>query len=151
MSDDPLTWQLFNEIGIIDQLAGTMFERVLPGGMTRAQFTVLNHFVRLGHAHRSPGELARALQVTRATMTSTLGRMARAGLVTIAPEPRDGRGKRVALTPAGLAMRGRCLAAVAPLLPMVDGLLDAAEIAALLPPLRTLRAGLDRMRDPPAN
>ena len=30
MSEVPLAFQLFNEIGIIDQLAGTAFERALP-------------------------------------------------------------------------------------------------------------------------
>lgn len=92
---DPTGFEFFNEIGIIDQLAGTMFERALPTGMTRAQFTVLNHFVRLGHKERSPAQLASAFQVTRPTMTSTLARMARDGLVAIRDDPTDGRAKLV--------------------------------------------------------
>ena len=95
-------FELFNEIGIINQLSTTMFERVLPKGMTQAQFTVLNHFVRLGHQERSPAQLAFAFQVTRPTMTSTLTRMERAGLIAIrrarkarlayGKGPRDARG-----------------------------------------------------------
>ncbi|MGH6951145.1 MAG: MarR family winged helix-turn-helix transcriptional regulator, partial [Vitreimonas sp.] len=69
--DDPVHFRALNEIGIINQLAQTIFERVMPAGMTLAQFIVLNHFVRLGGS-RSPAELASAFQLTRATMTSTL-------------------------------------------------------------------------------
>ena len=100
-------FELFNEIGIINQLATTMFERVLPKGMTQAQFTVLNHFVRLGHQERSPAQLAFAFQVTRPTMTSTLSRMERAGLILVSwltrPEPADRLQRFYALlhTPVG--------------------------------------------------
>ena len=40
------------------QLAQNILTRHLPHEMTLAQFTVLNHFARLG-GHRSPVELAR--------------------------------------------------------------------------------------------
>lgn len=148
MSQDPPAFQLFNEIGIIDQLASAMFERALPAGMSQAQFTVLNHFVRLGHDRRSPAQLASAFQVSRPTMTSTLGRMARNGLIRIEPDPADGRGKLVSLTPRGRAMREEGLAAVGPLLPLLDSVLTNEEVAALLPVLRKLRIALDAMRDP---
>lgn len=148
MTDDPPAFQFFNEIGIIDQLSGTMLERALPAGMTRAQFTVLNHFVRLGHDRRSPAQLASAFQVTRPTMTSTLARLERAGLVTIEPDPRDGRGKLVALTPQGVAMRQNAIEAIAPLLPLLEGVVDRDELAMILPLLRRVRIALDAMRDP---
>lgn len=147
MTRDPTAFELFNEIGIIDQLAGTMFERAMPKGMTQAQFTVLNHFVRLGHDERSPAQLASAFQVTRPTITSTLGRMERAGLVSIRPDPADGRAKLVSLTGKGRDMRERCIAAIRPLLPLLDGVINAEEIELLLPPLRKLRIALDRARD----
>ncbi len=145
---DPAAFAFFNEIGIIDQLAGTMFERALPRGMTRAQFAVLNHFVRMGHHERSPAQLANAFQVTRPTMTSTLTRMARAGLVVIRADPLDGRGKLVALTQSGRKAREAALAAMVPLLPMLDAVVDPAELAQLLPVLQRLRIALDAARDP---
>ncbi len=145
---DPAAFEFFNEIGIIDQLAGTMFERALPRGMTRAQFVVLNHFVRLGHHERSPAQLASAFQVTRPTMTSTLTRMARAGLIVIRADPLDGRGKLVALTQSGHKAREAALEAMVPLLPMLDAVIDPAELAQLLPVLRRLRIALDAARDP---
>ncbi len=140
-------FELFNEIGIINQLSTTMFERVLPKGMTQAQFTVLNHFVRLGHQERSPAQLAFAFQVTRPTMTSTLTRMERAGLIAIRPDPQDGRGKRVSLTEKGHAMREACIAATSVLFPMLDGLITDSELEAILPPLTRLRKALDEMRN----
>lgn len=148
MSQDPLVFRLFNEIGIISQLATTAFERALPKGMTQAQFTILNHFIRLGHHERSPAQLASAFQVTRPTMTSTLARMERAGLVAIRPDPRDGRGKLVSVTEKGRKMRETCIAAGALFVPVVNSLMTKAELEATLRPLTRLRVVLDEMRNP---
>lgn len=144
---DPLTFEFFNEIGIIDQLSGTIFERALPAGMTRAQFTVLNHFVRLGHHERSPAQLANAFQVTRPTITSTLARMARDGLVVIRDDPADGRAKLVSLTDKGRAAREAAIGAIAPLLPLLEAVIDPQELALMLPVLRRVRIALDAARD----
>lgn len=147
MSNDPIEFELFNEIGIIDQLGSTMFERAIPKGMTQAQFTVLNHFVRLGHDERSPAQLASAFQLTRPTMTSTLGRMERAGLVKSRPDPDDGRAKLVSLTPKGRDMRERCIASLTPIRSVLTGVLDEQEIRNVVPILRKLRVALDKARD----
>lgn len=148
MSQDPLVFRLFNEIGIINQLATTAFERALPKGMTQAQFSILNHFIRLGHHERSPAQLASAFQVTRPTMTSTLARMERAGLVAIRPDPQDGRGKLVSVTEKGRTMRETCIAAGALFVPVVNSLMTKAELEATLEPLTRLRVVLDEMRNP---
>ena len=149
MTQDPLAFEFFNEIGIIDQLSGTMLDRALPRGMTRAQFTVLNHFIRLGHFERSPAQLASAFQITRPTMTSTLVRMERSGLVSIRADPDDGRAKLVSITPAGGAMRDHCIAAIAPLLPMVESLMSKDELLPLVETLKRIRIALDALRDLP--
>lgn len=143
----PIAFDFLNEIGIIDQLAGTILERALPTGMTRAQFVVLNHFVRLGHDERSPAQLANAFQVTRPTMTSTLSRMARDGLIAVRHDPTDGRAKRVSLTPKGRAARETAMTAVATVLPMLDGILGPDDVEAVLPILRRVRIALDAARD----
>jgi DNA-binding MarR family transcriptional regulator len=148
MSTDNPAFELFNEIGIIDQLAGASLERALPKGMTRAQFTVLNHFVRLGHHERSPAQLASAFQITRPTMTSTLARMERAGLVAIRPDPGDGRAKLVALTEKGRTMRETCLHAISDLLPKAVAVIGNAQLPPLVETLRTLRIALDEARNP---
>lgn len=147
MTDDPLAFQLFTEIGIIDQLGGAAFERALPAGLTRAQFGVLQHLSRRARPSQSPGTIAAAMQVSRATMTSTLGRLAKRGLVAIEDDPADGRGKQVRLTDAGETVRQACIAAVLPLLPLVGQALTAAEQDQLLGLLRKLREVLDAARD----
>lgn len=146
MSEDPVAFRVFNEIAIIDQLARTRVERVLPGGLTIAQFSVLNHFVRLG-GERSPARLARAFQVTKQTMTSTLGRLERAGLVEVRADATDGRAKVVAITEAGRAARQACLAAMAPVLDRFARLIGADALAALAPELARIRQLLDAERD----
>lgn len=147
MTDDPLAFEVFNEIGIIDQLASAMLASVMPAGMTQAQFTVLNHFVRLSVVEKSPADLANAFQLTRPTMTSTLSRMERAGLVTIRPDPADGRAKLVSLTSEGRAMRETCISALLPLLPLISSVVSNAELSAVLPALRKIRIKLDALRD----
>jgi DNA-binding MarR family transcriptional regulator len=145
MTADPVHFRVLNEIGIINQLAQTAFERAMPPGMTLAQFIVLNHFVRLGGT-KGPAELARAFQVTKATMTSTLQRLVAKELVSVAPDPDDGRGKRVAITPQGRAMRDACIAALGPLLRRLADLWPEADADRLLPQLVALRALLDANR-----
>ncbi len=147
MNQDPLHFQFFNEIGIIDQLAVTIFERTMPRGMTPAQFGVLNHFVRLDIGEKSPAALASAFQVTRPTMTSTLGRLERAGLVRVRRDPADGRAKLVSITSNGRAMRDICVQAVAQLAPMLAQIAKPDEFAAILPLLRAIRLRLDAARD----
>jgi DNA-binding MarR family transcriptional regulator len=145
MPTGSVQFQILNEIGIIAQLSQTIFERVMPAGMTLSQFTVLNHFARLG-GNRSPAELASAFQVTRATMTSTLQRLESKGFVSLAPDPVDGRGKRVSLTEAGLAMRQLCILALEPELARLEARRGGEEGSTLLDGLVRLRRHLDGSR-----
>jgi DNA-binding MarR family transcriptional regulator len=144
--DDPPLFRLFNEIGIIAQLAERLFESVMPKGMTLAQFSVLNHFTRLG-GERTPAALADAFQVTRATMTSTLQKLEAKGLVAVAGDPEDGRSKRVSITGAGRAMRDACIAALGPEIGRLEKLMDASSATAILPELKRLRGILDADRN----
>lgn len=137
--------QVFTEIGIIDQLARTQLERVLPPGLSEAQFTVLNHFARRGGIE-SPVQLASAFQVTRGAMTNTLQRLEARGFVTVAGDPADGRRKLVSITPAGLAAHEAGLIAMRPYLERLRAAFADADFAAALPFLRALRAWLDDNR-----
>ena len=145
--DDPLTFEVFNEIGIINQLTSAAFATVLPKGMTIAQFTVLNHFERLGLTEKSPADLATAFQITRPTMTSTLARMEKSDLVKIKPDPQDGRAKLVSVTAAGRKMRGECLKRLAEPMAEAEAVLSRKSLEKLLPLLREMREILDRLRD----
>lgn len=144
--------EFFTEIGIIAQLVDTAFDRMLPDGMSRAQFALLNHLIRLGGDH-SLVDLARAFQVTKGAMTNTTGKLAAKGLIAVTPDPADGRGKRVSITDAGVAMRETCLMRVAPLFKEMTTDLAAEGltpegVAELIAPLRAIRRWLDANRPP---
>ena len=144
-ADDPLAFQILNEIGIINQLAQNRAARLLAPGLNLSQFVVLNHLTRLGGA-RSLVQIASAIQVTKGAMSNTVARLQAKGLLTVLPDPLDGRGKQVSLTDAGRAARRAAVSRLG------DGL---AEIAATVPPasltqalgvLRQLRAWFDTRR-----
>ena len=141
-------FEFFNEIGIIEQLARNRFERVMPDGMTLSQFSVLNHFVRLG-GEKSPHQLARAFQVTKGTMTNTLQRLEARGCLSVRPDPADGRGKLVTITSEGRVLRDACIAALGPHIAEVERDLGSDGFAVALPWLRELRRYLDTARDKP--
>lgn len=143
--DDPVLFRVFNEIGIIEQLARTAFERVMPHGLKVSQFSVLNHLVRLGDGTR-PADLADAFQVTRGAMTNTLSRLEGLGFIEVKPDPDDGRAKAVFLTDAGRAARFEAISALAPALADLDREIGADRFDAALPFLTDLRRTLDAKR-----
>ena len=111
----PPIFRFFTEVGIVWQLARAILERVMPEGLSYAQFSILNHFVRLG-GERSLVELARTFQVTKPAMTKLVRKLEEGGFVTVRANPRDSRGKQVAITGRGLAARQSAVAALAPVL-----------------------------------
>ncbi len=146
LPEDPPAFRLFNEIGIIEQLARNRLERVLPEGLKSSQFGVLNHFARLGGAS-GPARLAAAFQVTKGAMTNTLQRLEKRGLVQIVADPEDGRAKLVSITEAGLNMRDRCVERVGPMIAELSTELSDKELGRVLPILEKIRIYLDTHRD----
>jgi len=143
--EDPLAFRLLTEIGIIEQLARNRLERCLPDGLKISQFVVLNHLVRLG-GEWSPARLANAFQLTKGAMTNTLQRLEKRGLVQVAADPRDGRGKLVSITGAGREMRARCVESIGPLFDDLSSELSTRDLASALPTLERVRKYLDRHR-----
>lgn len=140
-----LYFRFFTEIAIIAQLSGTRLDRVLPEGMSRAQFGVLSHFVRLG-GQWAPARLARAFQVTKGAMTNTLQRLEAQDYVKIIEDPKDARAKLVEITEAGKRAREQAVRATGANLGELVGVLPAAEVKAALPFLETVRKRLDESR-----
>lgn len=145
--NDPTAFVFFNEVAIIEHLSRTAAERVLPEGLSLAGFTVLNHMVRLGHERRAPAQIASAVQVTKGAMTGTLKRLEAGGWVRVEPDPDDGRGKTVTVTPAGKAVREAAIANLGPLFGELLGEVDLEMLAAVLPTLQHVRRVLDAARD----
>lgn len=105
----------FNEVGIIAQLSGRLFEQQLPADLTTSQFGVLNWFVRVD-TEATPTRLATAFQVTGGAMTNTIKKLESKGLVKVEPDASSGRQKRVTMTVAGRQARDAAIASMAPLL-----------------------------------
>jgi len=136
----------FLEISIIEQLARTQLERVLPDGMKEPHYGVLNHMVRLGKSSESPAALASAFQVTRPTMTNTIQRLEAKGYVVVTPNPDDGRGKQVWITEAGKAAREKAMAEVAPLFARMVEDLGMETFEKVIPVLSKIRSYMDENR-----
>jgi DNA-binding MarR family transcriptional regulator len=147
-TDIPTWFAIFNEMAILNQLSTALFERRLPDGFLVSHFAVLNHLVRLGDG-RTPLSMARAFQVPKATMTHTLTKLEKSGLVRLAPNPKDGRSKCVFLTDEGRAFRDRAIAALEPDIARLSAAFPTGRIAEMLPALQELREVLDADRDRP--
>lgn len=144
--DFKTVFSVFNEIGIINQLARACFERRLPRNLTVPHFSVINHLVRVGDG-KSPLVLARAFQVPKTTMAHTISGLANDGLVNIKPNPRDGRGKLVYITKKGRQFREQAIKSLAPDMAEIANHFDFHKLIPLLPVLQELRETMDRYRD----
>ncbi|MEU3776579.1 MarR family transcriptional regulator [Streptomyces sp. NPDC032472] len=77
-------------------------------GLSEGEFDVLAALRRAGEPfERAPGELAVHTMVTTGAMTKRIDRLERDGLVARRRSAADGRGRVVALTPAGLELIDR--------------------------------------------
>lgn len=141
-----LVSRFFTEVAIIEQLARTRLERVLPDGMKEPHFGVLNHMVRLEKASTSPAELASAFQVSRSTMTNTIQRLEAKGFITLSPDPEDGRAKVLRITAAGRDAREKALLEVMPLFAFIVDELGIDIFEGVLPELEKIRTFMDENR-----
>ena len=142
---DPIEFQVMNEIGMISQLAENIFQLHLPRGMTVAQFTVLNHLLRL-EVQQTIGELASAMQVSQPTMSSTVRKLEDKGLIALIHDPEDRRVRRVGVTDSGRQARTQAVRNIAPWSEKLKNIIPAATWTRLLPDLNLIRKSLDEMR-----
>jgi len=144
LAGDPLEFAVMTEISIIAHLADNAFARRLPDGLTTAQFAVLNHLLRL-ETQQTIGELARGLQVSQPTMSSTVKKLEEKRLVTLVPDPDDRRIRRVSVSPAGTKARNKAVKALDATKSELE-VLSQKEWKQLLPLLNRLRVALDSAR-----
>jgi DNA-binding MarR family transcriptional regulator len=138
----------FNEVGIVSQLSGALFGRLVPQSVHLSHFIVLNHLTRIGDG-RTPVQIANALQVTKATMTHTLAVLSRHGFIAMEPHPTDRRSKMVRLTPAGRSFRDEAIDSMSPAFQYLADNISIDELKAVLPVLEKVRRLLDAERDAP--
>ncbi|MEO0497053.1 MAG: MarR family transcriptional regulator [Pseudomonadota bacterium] len=141
-----LMFGFFNEVGIINQLSSTLFNRRMPHGLHVSHFSVLNHLVRLGDGV-TPNKLAGAFQVTKATMTHTLAVLSKGGFLRMEPNPADARSKLVYLTDEGRALRDEAIETLREPAQKLAALMDMEAVAKALPTLQNARKTLDDNRD----
>jgi DNA-binding MarR family transcriptional regulator len=144
--DQSAYFQLFNEIGILEQLSRTLLQAQLPDGMHVTHFAVLNHLIRVQDG-QTPVELANAFQVAKTTMTHTLAGLDKAGLIVMRPNESDARSKRIWITDKGREFRLNAIRALEPEMSDLSRSFDEARVKALLPALSDLRKTLDARRD----
>jgi DNA-binding MarR family transcriptional regulator len=145
LPDDPALFKVMSEIIMIAHLADTAFSRVLPPGVTTAQFGVLNRLVRL-RRRETTSQLAAAFQVAQPTMTSTVRRLRDKALVDLEQDSDDLRSRFVVITPAGEAVRDTSVDALSPYLSLFAAEAPDLNFEALLEPLTRLRTFLDQRR-----
>ncbi len=138
LNEDPITFTVFTEIKIIEQLAALRIQRALPEGLQVSHFAVLNHFAHLG-GEKSPAQLAKVFQVTKGAMTNTISRLETFGCVKIREDEADKRRKLVSLTVKGQRVREEAMAYVAPVFGQISQEFGRERLRSALPILRDLR------------
>ena len=111
-------------------------EALRPVRLTNGQFSLM---MSLNRAEPPPiGQVSAVLAMDRTTLTANLKPLLRRGLVEMAVDEADRRGRRLALTPAGRAL----LAAALPLWEAAQAanrsLVAGSDLAGLLADLRAL-------------
>jgi DNA-binding MarR family transcriptional regulator len=144
--DPRVIFEVFKEIGIIEQLSRAQLEARLPDGLIAPHFAVLNHLINRGDG-AVPINMARAFQVPKTSMTHTLKGLAAKGYVELRENPQDGRSKTVWLTDKGRALREATILGLAPSFSELLKALDVEALTGILPTLVALREYMDAARD----
>ncbi len=142
LPSDHAAFKAMVEIEMIAKLATRTFDGLLPSGMTRAQFGVLNRLARLD-ARETISELADIFGVSQPTMSSTVKKLLDKRLVRTEGSAYDGRRKVVRLTEAGTDLRGRVTQSLEPLFAEVEAQHDLLDWDALLDQLALVRAAFE--------
>jgi DNA-binding MarR family transcriptional regulator len=139
-----LGWRIFNWVGIINQLATDRAERTLVDlKLPMAQFTILNHFSHRPHEPKTVTSISSAMQQPQPGITKTVQKLLGRKLLKAEPDPADKRSKLLTITPKGLEMHQRAVAAFVPrFAESFDGW-DEAEMQALFQQLDRLKIWLD--------
>lgn len=125
---------------VVEAELGRTFAR---HGLDRASFDVLATLRRSDPPHHlTPTELMRSSMITSGAVTQRLDRLEARGLVTRRPNPVDGRGVVVALTPDGLALVDETLPDHLDTEQRVLAALDPAERERLANTLKTVLESL---------
>ena len=142
---DPV-FEFFRSVHIIQHLSQVRMEKALPGEMLQSHFGVLSHLIRSDDC-KSPADLAALFQVSRPSMTNTLGKLEKMQFIRIRPNPEDGRAKLVEITDAGAKAQQAAIQAIAPMFADIVAVVGVETFQELLPDMNKIRQFLDDHRD----
>ena len=117
-------------------LARRFDEALRPAGITSGQFSLLMSLNR--PEPPTLGAVASVLAMDRTTLTANLKPLQRRGLVAVAVDDQDRRGRRLTLTEAGRAVLAAALPAWEQTHAEVEGALAPGDLAALRAGLKAL-------------
>ena len=108
---DATAMALFGRLSRAHAMAEVAIERTLETfGLQRGEFDVLATLRRAGSPFElTPGRLAAAMLLSPAATTHRLAKLEILGLIQRAPDPADGRGSLVSLTPKGRSLVDRAV------------------------------------------
>ena len=141
--------QVFDEIRYIEHLVRSAIARKLPVGLTYAQFEVMNLLSRRGDGI-TPLEIARALQMTKSSLTNTLQRLHARKLIRAEICANDLRRKRIWVTGEGKQAYVQSMIAIRPRMESLRDGFTQKEFREALPFLKALRTWLGEMHEAPA-
>ncbi|MET0429723.1 MAG: MarR family transcriptional regulator [Microvirga sp.] len=119
-------------------LARRFDEALRPLGLTNGQFSLLMSLNRPDPA--GMGGVAALLAMDRTTLTAALKPLARRGLVAVAPDPADRRGRLLTLTPDGKSLLARAVPVWSRLHGAVEAALPDGGAGRLIADLQVLSA-----------
>jgi DNA-binding MarR family transcriptional regulator len=139
-----LGWQIFNWIGIINQLAIHRAERSLAElKLPMPQFVLLNHFSFRPHEAKTVTAVASAMQQPQPGITKTIQKLVTRKLLKAEPSPDDKRSKFLTITPKGLEVHQKARMLFVPLFTEVfDGWTDD-DMQQLIERLDKMKVWLD--------
>jgi DNA-binding MarR family transcriptional regulator len=136
--------------GINRRLKHAMEETLEEFDLSFGEWQLLTQLRWAGPPHRrSPGDLARHLELSTGAMTNRLDRLERAGFVRRLPDPDDRRGVHVELTPEGLRVWRKSVVAQAQKEAIIASALGADEMEQLNRLLRRVMIELERREADP--
>jgi DNA-binding MarR family transcriptional regulator len=144
---------VFGRLGQLSRALEAAVEQVLTRhGLQRGEFDVLAALRRCGPPYTLiPSQLAAALMMSRAGMTSRLDRLEGAGLVQRSLDPADRRSFRITLTEKGRQVIDATLTEHAANLARLASHLTPEDATTLTRILRTMLNALTRPPDGPAS
>ncbi len=140
--------QVFDEIRYIEHLVRSAIARKLPVGLTYPQFEVMNLLSRRGDGI-TPVEIARALQMTKSSLTNTLQRLYARKLIRVEVCANDLRRKRIWVTSEGKQAYVQSMIAIRPRMESLRDGFTQKEFREALPFLKALRTWLGEMHEAP--